>query len=464
MAAWENYHLEFSSDPLSVVSPTYTDITAYARAPSGPPILIQGGTPGTGGVGQYATMTATLEDLDHRFMLGNTSSPLYGLWKPGRRLRCYETIAGRRFDLFTGYVQPPETDDWAEQSADQYVQVTAVDRLGRLLSARNFVSAATEYILYQGGSSLKAYWPLNDASGSTSARQLAATGIADLTIEGVPSSASPNGLLTFSSVQPPAQDDASFVAGGLTLLSDSSAILTADRLVCRSFSPISLASNQYLTLACWLYVTANPVNLAAAATLSHQDTTPLMTIRYNGTTAAWQAYVQVASPVTVDGGPVVVGGWNYVAVRMNTSTGDLDFWTNSNAYTGSAGSGSSSTVDTVVLSPISNGAGWGHAQVYAGDVNAFTFTKFIAQQNASTVRLANQTTGQRINTLGLYAGVAASDLTLIDQGLAVMQRASLAGKAPVTAMREAETTEQGRLRVNGTGAFVFDPRTRRYNA
>src|SRR2546423_12299295 len=115
---------------------------------------------------QAATLAVVLDNRDHRFTFGNVSSPLSPNWKPGRRIRCYEVIGNRRFDVFSGYIQPPETDDWAESGADQYMTLTAVDRLGRLGTARTMISTLAEHIIYNGGSSLVAYWSLLDPVGA----------------------------------------------------------------------------------------------------------------------------------------------------------------------------------------------------------------------------------------------------------------------------------------------------------
>jgi hypothetical protein len=48
------------------------------------------------GTARPATLTATLENIDHALTFGNTASPLTG-WKPGRRIRCYEVIGNRRY-------------------------------------------------------------------------------------------------------------------------------------------------------------------------------------------------------------------------------------------------------------------------------------------------------------------------------------------------------------------------------
>jgi hypothetical protein len=106
----------------------------------------------------------------------------------------------------------------------------------------------------------------------------------------------------------------------------------------------------------------------------------------------------------------------------------------------------------------------GHVQVYVSLSNTtFGAATQQAQVTAARTALSGQYTGQRITTLARYAGIPASQLTNVDNGIALMSAASLAGQSPYAEMKRAETTEQGRLRADGRGQIVFDDRLARYN-
>jgi hypothetical protein len=109
----------------------------------------------------------------------------------------------------------------------------------------------------------------------------------------------------------------------------------------------------------------------------------------------------------------------------------------------------------------------GHIQIYdaaSTSTGDHTVAAHQAQYSLGITGMAGQTTGQRIAILARYAGIPITDLSYVDPGIAYMQSATLAGQTPLAEMAVAETTEQGRLRTNGQGLLVFDPRTRRYNA
>jgi len=78
------------------------------------------------------------------------------------RVRLRETIGYRSFTHFDGNMLQP---DLTIQTAgiDQVVALAATDRIGRLQNGRKFISTLAEYIVYNGGSTLKAYWPLDES-------------------------------------------------------------------------------------------------------------------------------------------------------------------------------------------------------------------------------------------------------------------------------------------------------------
>jgi hypothetical protein len=142
----------------------WADLTSRVRGS----ISITLGTPDFGsaaGTARPATLSATLENIDHALTFGNAASPLAVGWKPGRRIRCYEVIGNRRFDCSPATCSRRRPTTGPRSPVDQFVTVTAVDRLGRLGTARTFVSTVAEHVLYNAGDSLRLYYPLGDMPG-----------------------------------------------------------------------------------------------------------------------------------------------------------------------------------------------------------------------------------------------------------------------------------------------------------
>ncbi|OLE22375.1 MAG: hypothetical protein AUG49_19355 [Catenulispora sp. 13_1_20CM_3_70_7] len=466
MSPWENYRLEWSPDPLTVAIPSWQDITAFALAPFGAPIHPQTGIPLMGSGAQAATMAVVLDNRDHRFTFGNASSPLSPNWKPGRRIRCYEVIGNRRFDVFSGYIQPPETDDWAESGADQYMTLTAVDRLGRLGTARTMISTLAEHIIYNGGSSLVAYWSLLDPVGSFGAANF-----------GTRETLGQQNPLVGSFVGPPgglyAPGAGSTLAGDDkqgTLFAPS---LNADGTLANYIylygtlsSPIAQASGDTITLAYWATMTDTVRDLVIPAELIGHVSMQLMLDRSGGVSGTW------AVDAFANGGSVSIPAMApanqtqmLIALRMTLPSGLVELWRHTDPIVSGTTSGSppsSATWDQVWVGSGFNGT-ISHVQIYVGP-GAYTRSMHLAQAAAGYTGLYGQTTGQRIVTLAQYAGIPAAELSNVDPGIAPMQKATLTGQSPLAEMRVAETTEQGRLRTNGQGLLVFDSRLRRYNS
>lgn len=474
MSAWENYHLEWSPDPLSVTNPTWQDITSYALAPSGSaPIIIPGITGSTGASDNGNRMTVSLDNSDHRFTFGNTSSPLSPNWKPGRRIRCYETIAGKRIDLFTGFIQPPETDDWAEKGTDQYMTVSAIDRLGRLGTSRPMLSTLGEYILFNAGPQLLGYYPLLDA-GPTAKPAAQSTMRDVLTLArstGAPDG--PSSLANFASATPIPGDD----LPGMTFSpvedpNNPGSLLYSARLVATLTNPITISGTDTLTLACWVY----PRRLYSGAVLvpfqlsGAGNQLPLALIEESGSVrGSWGggSYLSGTSLVDPIGSlPFALNQWSFVAVRVRLSPNVQEIYYNTGSASAAASGSPPASMTFSSITVLGGLDGYiAHVQIYRTFGSSdYGFAQHVAQYQAGLTGLANQTTGQRIATLAQYGGVPATDLGYVDPGIATMRVAALAGKTPLAAMREAETTEQGRLRTNGQGLLVFDPRTRRYNS
>jgi len=252
--------------------------------------------------------------------------------------------------------------------------------------------------------------------------------------------------------------------------------ISSYQLYTTSLSPaVTLSAGQVLTAVAWVTTDALVLPGSLYEVLSIDLTENLgsshLAIYYDSSTDSrglWGADIGLGglSGTISSGRPVALNSPTPIAIRYGYSPSVFEFWIGSTRTVGTlSGTAPTSTTLAQITAPPNTFSGlYGHVQLYVGATTDWDFTRFSAQVDAGNSGLAGQRTGDRIVTLAQYAGVPTTDLDFIDQGEAQLQRASLAGKTPLTAMREAETTEQGRLRTNGQGLIVFDPRTRRYNS
>jgi len=143
--------IAFSDGPY-VVSPTWTDVTAYVTDLS----TSRGRDDDWG---QFTgTAQVTLLNRDRRFDPFYTSGPYYGNLKPRRQIRIRSTWNGNTYDVFRGFIQgwPPA---WTDAGKMSTVTLSCFDALDLLGSNTMPVDWAQSYI-----SSLNPYhyWLLND--------------------------------------------------------------------------------------------------------------------------------------------------------------------------------------------------------------------------------------------------------------------------------------------------------------
>lgn len=445
----------------------WTDISGRVLR-SGGPIDIGTGRQTELSAGSPATMSLVLDNDDGALIPGNTSSPYYPYWRNAARIRCAETIGYRTFRHLTGWLEVPEVTVYGESTDGAYVKrtttVNVVDRIARLERGRSFVSTLSEYILYQGGSSLKAYYPLLEPDGvraydkSAYAREAMEVGYR----------ADPAEWATVGGPQ--------FEAGG----GDT---VPADDLPGPAFDPyrnptwraysaylratwvggILQSSGETVTVAAWVKLDSLMGSEGSAPFSLWGDTISDAYLELAGNSASWNLGLDAGAATTfpaVSTGPST-GMWQLVALRLTLPSGLVEYWRHGDApVTTTVGAGASLTWRNLDVGRDCVGTVT-HAQVYVG-VGAYTRAMHLAQIRAGYEGLAGQTTGERIATIAGYAGIAAGDL-VIDPGTVRMPSTSLAGKAPLEPMREAETTEQGLLIADGAGRLTFADRARRYN-
>lgn len=446
--------------------PTYVDITPYVRTEDTPLNITRGRQSELDTI-QPSQLTCVLDNTDLRFTFGLTTGPYGTNWTAAKQVRYSETIGGRTFALFKGFIEFPDIDDW-QPIGLQYVQLTCTDRLTRLGRGRPFVSTLGANIV-SASPSLIAYYPLNDTVGSKTALPAVGSVRPVATVFPTLGAAPPLGIV-FGTGDRPLGDDLSTCAtwawtGGLSSgylnapLNPTITIGATDQLViCAWVNPALLpvaVSSSDLTV-----ISLNNSAVGGFASLHAVGGVPSSTIPGN-----WTA--SIVSPGstwtgTVTGPQAPTGRWTMAAAAFRLAATQTLWVDDSTTTVAAAGSVPTSlTFDSIQIGTQFQG-GICHVQIYVGDPALFTNATFLAQRQVGLTGLEYQTTGQRINTLLTYAGVPAFDRA-IDPGQSFMQKASLAGQDPQTALQNAVTTERGRGFAAGDGRYVFHDRIRLLN-
>lgn len=453
-------------DPDSALIPV--DITAYVNDNLQLPTSTFGRQTDLSTVdpGQF---TIVLNNQDDRFTPGNTTSPYYPGWRTGMRLRMRETIGYRTFTLADGNMLQPAVTIQTPGS-DQTVTVVATDRIGRLQQGRRFIGTLAEYILYNGGDALWAYYPCNeslmplhDVSGNSNAPPLAQRGLG--TSSFAVTSQAP--LCLPGQGSPVLADDTSTLTleGGLGVNAGINVVATIPDVrtqVNANIAATNLPSGQYLTVVVW--VNNNPPPAPYDLTTFGLQIATLNATMLMGIDGIGRLNMTVSNGFTgsANTGVLPLSGWTPIAIRYSWSAPSVEVWVGSSRYS-VAISGSppaSDHLSSIIMPQLQ--CSLGHVQVYLGTAAQWDIAQMTSQIQMAQSCLAGQYTGQRIETAALYAGIASGELSAVDTGISVTSRASLAGKTALDVMREAETTEQGLLHAYGR-QLVFHDRTRRYN-
>lgn len=464
MAANENWTFEIAlttqpDDP----NPVYVDFTSRV---DGQIEIVTGDTAET--TGATGTLSLRLNNSDQALTPGNVVSPHYPYIKSARKCRVRETIAGTTYDLFTGYIEFPEIEAWTSSSAtaprDQTITITAVDRLARLQRSPTFISTLAEHIAYHGRNTLIGHWPLLERAApvdSLPSGQPLTQEIVNVAVGFIPSD--------------PPQPKISY-AGGATAPGDDAAMMNFQPSRDTSVPPVfidcptltgavaySISAGQVMTTIAWVNLDAvNALGEILSVTASALGNWAKIMIDSTGSSlrgevqsSAWSGAVDAPLPGYVRTVPV--------ALRFGFSPAVLEVWCGDTVTTGTmtVTSAVAKSYVKVLIGAIDGSVGY--AQVHLGAEGDFTHDDYLAQYEVGTQGHERQLTGERIRTALQYGGVAASDLHNIDDGTAVMSRASLAGKTSADVAFEAAITEQGSLTVNGSGLFDFADRRRIHN-
>ena len=431
---------------------------------SGQPVSVASGRQSEWQNVNVGTFSATLNNADGRFTAGNTSSPYYPGWRTGMRLRQTETIGYKTFTTFDGNMLQPEAVVQLP-NVDQTVVVNATDRLGRLQQSRQFISTLAEYVIYNGGSNLKAYYPLNESRPPL--RDLLGGNQPMLVSYGASAagSASTTPLVQLGQGSGPPGDD---LRGPVfTPLLDANSLLTSyASLTANLTTPITQASGETITVAAWVAVNDVTRDLLIPFAIAGTNGMSLEVDRTGSPGFSWALDAVAGSGPPASASvfcPPPLAAASLIALRMTLPSGVVELWRDADTVVTATLSGgavpSSASWNQIRAGQYINGTVT-HVQVYVGN-GAYPRSMHLAQVAAGHDGLSGQYTGQRITTIAQYAGMAAGDMD-IDAGTSRMQRATLAGRTPLDVMQEAATTEQGLLHAAGR-RLIFHDRLRRYN-
>lgn len=460
MSLWDNrLTFEVSSAPPEA-APVWVDLTLRIRD------QVQSVEVGIGRQNDLdqvepSSITVLLDNSDDALTFGNTTSPYYPWWGPGLRCRLRETVAGTAMDRFTGFIQMPE-ETIVTAGIEQRVSLTAVDRLGRLAAGKAFISTLGAHI--QGGplrnAALKAYCPLLDASQPFT-NTVGAPVTGSFSIGNLPPVTRAPSFGYRAGPQIPGDD-----MNSLAMLQGFNDIVPVSTPSITVNLAESVPVGQVVTVVAWIY--REPANTSSELPLLLSIDSDFVVVNYTPGISSgpnhWELlYVGDGSLVdSTEGSANATNRWYLLGFQWGYNPNTLKLWVDDQQYTGTITTPPASATVTQLTLEASGAAA--HLQCYVGVPGAFGFADFLAQRQIGLYGLERQTTGDRIRTILGYAGLNNDDFAnTVDPGCSVMQRARLAGKTPLDAMREAETTEQGLLYTDGSGRVVFADRRTIYN-
>lgn len=448
-----------SADPDSD-TPVWVDISERVLGVYG--VDVAGGRQNELVAGEPRRVQFALLNRDGALTSGNSSSPYWPWWKQGRRLRMRETIGVRTFDLFDGYIEAPVesvvTQVVGDTDSDVTVMVAAVDLLGRLEAGRTFLSTLAEHIVYEGGTDLAAYWPMDSVTSILSQAP-----------------GDDSALYPFRYGPQPVADP----AAELTTLAPGDDLPTSMRFQdghtgLTGALAITLGADDAITLVQWVQIdpaTAGVFIQSFDITILETGPSafPHLSIFYDAG-SVWEAWLFSGgglSGLITSTVPVVPDRPTLVGVRYQPSTATMELWVDDTVTSlGLAGAApaTSKIIETLVPAGATATGGYqglmAHAQIYVG--TDWGHEDFLAQREVGIGGMAGQSTGERVTAIADFAGVPAGRRD-IDPGVTAMTRARLAGRKPTDLLTEAVTTEQGRLLMSGDGRLTFHDRRRLYN-
>lgn len=454
----------------------WTDITSRVDTASNPFTILNGDTPesstDTGGV------TLPLQNHDQAFTPGNTLSAL--ALRPGLRVRVRETANGQTFDRALGYTAYPEIQAWTQSNAttprDQLLILPVIDRAAWVAQGRKFIGTLAEHIVHEGGTTLKAYWPLREQALPVETVETDPWPLPNTQITRAAAGYYPNDpsvpSMTFAGATPISGDDTPGCDFQPSRDMTVPIVVETVELVGYRDTPLTLSSGQVCTLVAWVNPDAQlpAINSPVPVWLNYLDANedPLsgvISAAIGISTGAWYgSAAHVDWSGTVNGPAVPSDMWFPIAIRLGFNPAVLELWVGTNVYTATM---TVTTPNPGSMNHMRIGRSFdgsvAHVQVYIGAESDWDRTDFLAQHQMGLYGGDRQSTGERIRTVLRYAGVAPGELGAIDEGASLMQPMSLAGRGPIDVIADAVATEQGEFYADGAGQFVFADRIRLLN-
>jgi len=483
----DRYTLEISSADPDAQTPVWVDFTDRVRNDDDQPMETASGRQNDLDEAEPAPFVMVLGNDDNEVTYGNPDSTYAAWWGPGRKCRLRETFAEVTADRYTGYLQTPTelvVTDVETGLAQRRVHISAIDRLGRLASAPQFVSTLAAFIQNANTAApLAYYWPL----GGSAAPFAPVVGSLSFPLLAQALPAAVRSAETHPAVLPgdgghlPGDDlSAPYLRLGANgALSADYPVLTAGEQnflggVVGPDPPGSLNVDGIGTVVMWVNpqmpynetVTLLTVDIAmfpfdlATWTIKRLATTGLIELAVDGSITG-----TLTSTIVLP-----TDRWTMLAayvISLGGGSARMVLWVDGVEFTsGAAGSGLDQSVMGITIGGKYQGS-VAHVQIYGDDPDdtdlTLTAAELAAQRRVALLDYDQQTTNDQMLTIARFAGIPETELLRVDPGVAAMSPLLLAGKTALQPMREAETTEQGLLYVDGSGNLVFKDRRTLYN-
>lgn len=423
-----------------------------------------------------SNLTLVLRNNDGRFTPDNLASPLSPHWKTGVQIRWTETIGARSFRFPDMFLEIPETslttftdlDDPSHN--DLVVNVACVDLMTRLNRAPRFASNLAAYVKGVGGSTLKAYWPCNEAS-LPFASVVNSTSNPVLVNDQLTSSLSVPGQLATIEPQagsmPPGED---LSAARITYLTDGAGSVIQSATLRGSYLYVNprpqLAAGEVITVVTWirlddLNATSGP--LVVALNEDSPAGSPLVFVIESGGFWVADVFGGSLSVSAMPDGPGVTAGAPYpIALRYGHTPAVFELWVGPVVTVGTLTGSAPATTELLYVQSSAEFQGtWGHCQVYIGAAEDFTHDDLLAQMAVAENGFANQSVDERIRAITNYAGIPDAQLDLEPSG-SVMPTAGFAGQRPGSLASAAATTGGGIL-FTRESELVYQDRKHRFD-
>jgi hypothetical protein len=233
--------VEISFDDPAVTTPTWTDVSTYARGIQGLDIFSSSrGRDSEQNLADAGVITVNLDNRDRRFDPTNTASPYYPNVIPMRRIRIRATWLTVTYDVFYGYIE-----DWGQNwdqpgTSNATCTIRAVDAFKALAVPQLAVTdpPADSYAAVVASDNPLIYIPWNEPAGSTVVH--CATGGRDS--DGTHSGGAP----TFG-VAP-------LILGEPATVAQSTAALTGIKWLQANGNIANRAGTNKVTVECWIKI------------------------------------------------------------------------------------------------------------------------------------------------------------------------------------------------------------------